>query len=1524
MHPVKSIYRVLRSILLSAVLTVGGLYVLIYTALWIPQVQQQVKAVAVKWLENRIGSRVDVERLSLHPFDEAVLSNVTLYDRKGEKALRVKTLGAGINLWKLLKDGRIEITYAEIIDADISLYQEKEGEALNIQYIIDAFKPEDKTKPPTEFDLAVHNITIRRSALAFEKRWKPRGDKNKFNPDYVHLTDLNADIVLPLLQREHFEIDIRKLAVKESSGLDLKRLVTRVSVTTEAIKVRNLNLVFPHSELTFAPLELEYKGFDDIINSLRNSTHLVALEASPLNLADFKSFVPQFNDFDIPLRLSLDVAASLRSINISTLKVQSNDGTLALDLKGRLDNLADKVNLSVDLSALSLTASSQLIEKVIRSVPTISPQASQLISRLGDINLEATLKGGINNIAFLGKVNSGVGNIDLEATIRKNVDNTLAIAGNLSTQSFSLGRLIDNSRVGVFAAEASADIILKGMDIAGHISANVPFFEFEGKRWTNIAADLAKDSDNISGQFSIDDVDASLSASGNITPAGGDTHCEALLEIDHINFDAFPVGASLKPIDLSGIINLNTSGNSLETLLGSINIENLKVTHSGKGEFHVGDISLISESVADDNRPYAKHVMLDSDFITADVTGNFSYTAPAKIISNLLSSFLPAIAQPIPLTAEEMNSDIEFSLLLKEDNRLPEQFNLPVRMLCDIPVRGHISAVDRIAEMNIDVPYLQQGKDKLLRDIALNFVIDPDNDKCDLRTSVTMPAKKGEVKIGLLANAHDNRLDTDLDWLFLTTPDNRGTISLSSLFSRDEDGKLDFELTINPSRFFINKAVWEIADAGIDFRNGVLDIDNLRVSHGNQFVNIDGKASASADDTLEISLEDIDLSFIFDTLNINYVTFGGRATGLIEGRQLFSKLPLGETVRLHVDSLSYNGAVLGDAELSSKWDHKNMRVSIGADIQEAGQQVAKVDGGVWVTRDSLNFNFDANKVNIKFLKPFMQAFTSDVAGRASGHAHLYGNFSDIDLTGDLFADTIRMKVDYTNCYYAGSDSVHLRPGRIDIPKFRLYDPEGNSANLTGRVNHRYFHDPSFEFNVTDARDLLCYDTNPSLNPDWYGTIYASGSGLISGRPGIVNIDMNMTTAPRSSFTFVLNDAVAAEDYAFLVFTDKKKAAIQTEVVDTVPEIVKRFRKKVNRKEAERPSIFAMNLQATITPDVQMNLIMDPVGGDKIRATGAGAFRIGYNSANDEFNIIGRYELEKGNYNLTLQDIIVKEFIIREGSSISFSGNPFDASLDITAAYRVNTNLSDLDKSFASDRDLNRTSVPVEAVLKVTGEMDHPDIKMDIELPSLTEDVVRKVKSIISTEDMLNTQIVYLLALNRFYTPEYMGGDRSNNELASVASSTISSQLSNMLGQLSEKWSVSPYFRTDKGNFTDTEVDVALSSSLLNDRLIFNGNFGYRDRSTSSTTFIGDFDLEYLLTRNGSLRLKAYNHFNDENYYLRSALTTQGLGVVYKHDFDRWFSFLRPKKKTVPQDTVTQKNKKNVNSKSEKKRGKITF
>lgn len=269
-------------------------------------------------------------------------------------------------------------------------------------------------------------------------------------------------------------------------------------------------------------------------------------------------------------------------------------------------------------------------------------------------------------------------------------------------------------------------------------------------------------------------------------------------------------------------------------------------------------------------------------------------------------------------------------------------------------------------------------------------------------------------------------------------------------------------------------------------------------------------------------------------------------------------------------------------------------------------------------------------------------------------------------------------------------------------------------------------------------------------------------------------------------------------------------------------------------------------------------------------------------------MFGNYTVESGRYNFTLQDIIIREFTIRQGATISFQGDPLKAVANLTAAYSTNANLQDLDESFAEDRDLNRTLVPVNALLYLTGVISQPEIAFDLEFPTLTQDVYRKVKSIISTDDMMNQQIIYLLALSRFYTPEYMGGQNHGNELASVASSTISSQLTNMLGQISDKWTIAPNFHTDKGDFSDMEVELALSSRLLNNRLLLNGNFGYSDNAMNNNNFIGDFDIEYLLTKTGNFRLKAYNRYNDQNYYIRNSLTTQGVGIMFKHDFDSIF------------------------------------
>ncbi|MDE5800687.1 MAG: translocation/assembly module TamB, partial [Paramuribaculum sp.] len=618
-------------------------------------------------------------------------------------------------------------------------------------------------------------------------------------------------------------------------------------------------------------------------------------------------------------------------------------------------------------------------------------------------------------------------------------------------------------------------------------------------------------------------------------------------------------------------------------------------------------------------------------------------------------------------------------------------------------------------------------------------------------------------------------------------------------------------------------------------------------------------------------------------------------SGKVYATRVLTPTPQAYTPGLDVKGLKYNGTVLGDAELRSRWYNDNKSVSILADITQSDGRHSYVDGAIFVTADSLDLRFKADRLPIGFLKTYMAAFATDISGYATGDARLWGTFKLIDMTGEVYGEDVKITLGFTNTSYTTTDTVRFTPGRIDIQPLTIRDDYGNTATLSGWLTHKCFKSPEFKFEVTDARDLLVYDVKENPDQRWYGRVFGNGRAEVSGAPGIVDITMDMTTAGNSTFTYILSNALVAEDYTFLTFRDRDQARKDSIRAASAPPLVLDYIERGKNAEVAGASTYHIDLRVDITPQAAINLVMDPVGGDCVRAHGSGNLRMTYDAANNDLKMNGTYVVDRGSYNFTLQDIIIKNFTLREGSSIAFHGDPYAAQLDIVASYQVKANISDLDQSFLEDKELNRTNVPVDALLIVKGDMRQPDITFDLDFPTLTQETKRKVRSIINTEEMMNRQIIYLLALNRFYTPEYMNATRGN-ELFSVASSTLASQLSNILGQFSDNWSISPNLRSDRGDFSDVEVDVALSSQLLNNRLLLNGNFGYRDKSLNNNSFIGDFDIEYLLNPSGSWRLKAYNRYNDQNYYLKSALTTQGVGIVFKRDFDDFFSFLRHKKK----------------------------
>ncbi len=191
-------------------------------------------------------------------------------------------------------------------------------------------------------------------------------------------------------------------------------------------------------------------------------------------------------------------------------------------------------------------------------------------------------------------------------------------------------------------------------------------------------------------------------------------------------------------------------------------------------------------------------------------------------------------------------------------------------------------------------------------------------------------------------------------------------------------------------------------------------------------------------------------------------------------------------------------------------------------------------------------------------------------------------------------------------------------------------------------------------------------------------------------------------------------------------------------------------------------------------------------------------------------------------------------------------------------------------------------------MDITGKASQPRIAFDFDILNVNEDEKQMVRSLVSTEEERNMQVIYLLGIGRFYTYDYSNQTQSQSSTAmnSLLSSTLSGQLNQMLSNMinSSNWNFGANVNTGNTGWSDLDVEGVLQGSLLNDRLLINGNLGYRDNSVnSSSNFIGDFDAQYRLTRSGTVNLKAYNKTNDR-YFTKSSLTTQGVGVLLKKDF----------------------------------------
>lgn len=1484
---------------MTLIILAAGLPATLFICLSIPGIQNAIKNKAQTELSKLLDSEVTIKDLAISPFNRITLRGVNITDINHQPAIKVDRLGAGISLVDLIFFGDLVVNYVEIIGLDGSLYKENPESQLNIENIVEALKPKDEKKKDVSFSLRINNILLRNIDFRYNILSEAESADNHFNRHHIAIKNLRGDISIPILSNDTYAADVYRLALEEQSGFVLSDLHGRLYLSPDSVTVQDLAIELPSSELNFSDLKLEFNGSKNIKTILdHNKLSFAIADGSYIAPADLACFFAPLGNFSTPMNVTLKLEGDAQNIRLNPLRISSRiPDDLTLDIEGSAFNLFESSGREVEFSTVSLKSKGGIIAKLLP--PSVSPKVAEMIGRIGDLKYEGKVNVSERNTNSKGVLTTDIGDIEMDAGVRKvRTDDVLPLdyKADIGISGLQLGRLLASHELGSLTAKIVSEGKVKSKkDIETLTDITLEQFTFRGHQFTDIECGIKIADDNLEldvNSFNDNDFRLQLGTTlGNIHSSGH--NLDFNLEIESFNPSALQLWDKFPGKTFSGTVKSNLSWTNLNDVEGTLSINNLSLTDGTDSSTLINSLVLNAEG-----KPEQREISLTSDILSFNASGAIDLKSLSSDLKLIANKVMPAL---VPLNQTKIQhpsiNDFTFNAEIKETEWLTKWMKLPVSALAPVEINGSLNSTTDDADLSIDAPYLRQGN-KLIENTAVNLEVNNGSSTIDVATS--MPTNDGLNHIKFSGDLAGDSVNTSIAWKIDRERNFQGDVAFSTFFTRhhlpgNPEGALSTEIKLKPGILEFNDSTWHVNPALISIRSkDYIKIENLEAYRYGQNLKINGIASTSPLDVLKIELDNINLNYIFESLALENVQIGGDATGMFTGSALLSDEPVLLTDGLQVSDISYNGCVFGNAFIQSHWDADKRSVNIDADIKQANERHTFIRGDVFPLNDSLDLRFIADKVKVGFLRPYMKAFTDDIEGHATGNARLWGNFKYIDLEGNLYADSVRMKIGFTNTNYTASDSVIITPGLINLDNLRLTDDYGHTAVLNGKVTHTFFKQPWFEFNITDCRDLMVFDEPESRNPRWYGRVFADGSALVKGGPGFVDISCNFTTAQGSVFSFVLTDMQEAGEYTFITYRDRDYLSIRDSLImnDPTPPLVKEFLARMSQDEDGGRSTYQMTFNLDVTPETQMNLVMDPVGGDRIRAYGNGNMRIAYGSNDEELKIYGTYTLDRGNYNFTLQDIIIKDFTIREGSSITFRGDPYTAVLDITAIYALTANLSDLDATFLDDKDLNRTNVPVHALLHVAGDLHQPDISFDLEFPTLTQDTYRKVKSIVSTEDMMNRQIIYLLALNRFYTPDYMQSATKGNELISVASSTLSSQLSNILSQISDKWTIAPSFKSERSDFSDMEVDLALSSTLLNNRLLLNGNFGYRDNTMNTNQFIGDFDVEYLLNRKGTLRLKAYNRYNDRNFYYKTAATTQGVGIVLKHDFDNFMSFLK--------------------------------
>lgn len=1464
-------------------------------ALQLPSMQTYAVQTMASTVSEKLGYPITIERVNIKWFDVVSLEGVSVKDSSKKDMIDVARIDVNLNARNMIENASREIHLDEVslYQPNVHLVVVPGTGSLNIDGFIERISdltssgvPRPPNAPENNTPFTIGKARVNDGTFRYDdpREVRRRGERI-FDYSHFELNDLNGDLKNFLALGDTISFQANNLStVDRQTGLRMKELDTRFLFCQKKMELKELSAhigeSFLRDEITFHYNRSGELG--DFNHKVFLKAHFTGSRIHSGDLGLFSEYVDKLNE---TWHLSGNFNGKVDEFVLSDADIHFGKNsrlTGSFGFKGfpKIDGL---------LMDIGLSQSKVEPADIVQYYPEWDMH--ETLKKFGSTMLDGTFKGTIDDFAVKAGATSNLGKVSGDLVFHISDAKSTTYSGDLKTSDFELGTLLDDSKTWQ-KLDFSGTIHGKGLELkyaSTNMDAVVTRIGFKDYNYRNIKLKGNLQNQYFNGLVNAKDSNFVVNLEGEFDLAGAKNAFDLKGVVEKANLNA--LGFSRDTIILHTELDIRVKGNDVDDLTGRARLLNTFLSTSRSDRNLVID-TLVLLSVQENEK---RRLRLDSEFLTARAEGDFLPTAAWNDLSQVLGEyklyFFGNEADRVAYYAKKTRQpirrkyDIDYQVETKNLTRFFAFLSPDIYISPGAKAEGTFK-MDNTAFITVTATAdtTRYGKNEFVRsevDITTSKFVN----SAEVLASALVTSSRQQISVLVPTEKMELEGTWDVDHI-----DFNGAIrQVKSNNRANLAGEIRFlpeglDIGFKDSKLNLLDEDWTMPSGSlISIVGSNVVLRNLGLINGRQVLSANGLISEDPDRTLSIDIKNFKLA----TLNTVLET---KLSGIMDGsakiKDLYKSVVL--DAGFSIEGLGYGKYEFGNLTGTGEWDQLQSQLDVDAELNKNGKKVFSLTGSYNPKRTANNLNMKAifRQVDIKGLEPFAEELVSDISGTAQGQVMIRGSLTAPVLEGSLMVEKGRMKFDYLQSVFTFSDKVNFTESEISVNNMLLTDTEGNTATLRGGVFHDGFKYFTLGFNA-DLRNFKILNTTASNNETFYGTAFVTGQASIYGPIDNMKIEANATSNKGTKIFIPLDGAteVATQDY--IQFVSKQPKSVDS-TGNTSREPVR-----------EVADVIKMDFNFDLTPDASCEIILDRQTGDIIRAFGRGRLNMNIDTQGD-FTMTGTYEIDRGDYNFTLQNVINKKFVIKPGSRITWSGDPYGAQLNVTAGYTQMVSLIGVLPSYSGTSEDNQTlsrRYPVEVTIGLTEGLMSPQIKYDLKI--LENASLNRYRGQIEAfqsrlkadEQQLSLQVSSLLVMNQLQPETSISGQGAGyqNLLGNSISELVSNQISRWASQVNENLEVGVTGLSLDQNALNN-LQLRFSYRFLNDRFrvtrdgrISSGVTGASQYD--ATSLLGEWTLEYWLTPNGSVRAKAYNR-NIQNSLINNTITTGGFSFQFTHSFNR--------------------------------------